>query len=75
MYFVYVLWSSKLRKRYVGSAGELQHRLSDHNNGKNRFTKGGIPWILIHNEEYPGLSMARKREFFSEEWHGKNVVG
>jgi len=64
MYFVYVLWSEKIRKRYVGSTQDIGKRLAEHNSGHTRFTKGGIPWIIIHKEEYSTLSEARKREYF-----------
>ena len=64
MYWVYVLWSKRLKKRYVGSTGNLSRRLYEHNHGGNKFTRGGIPWILIYSEEYAGQSEARRREQF-----------
>jgi putative endonuclease len=64
MYFVYVLYSEKLRKRYIGSTSDLAARIHQHNSGKTRFTKGGIPWDIIYKEEYSTLSEARKRELF-----------
>jgi putative endonuclease len=71
MYFVYVLWSSKLQKRYVGSAKDVQARLREHNTGRNRFTKGGVPWQLIYVEELPDLSSTRKRELFLKSGVGR----
>jgi putative endonuclease len=52
MYFTYVLWSAKLRKRYVGHSHDVQNRVIEHNQGSNKFTKCGIPWILIYSEKY-----------------------
>jgi putative endonuclease len=52
MYYIYVLWSSKLRKRYVGSTDNVEQRLDKHNRGGNKFTKGGLSWIKIYQEEY-----------------------
>ncbi|MFZ5948154.1 GIY-YIG nuclease family protein [Stygiobacter electus] len=43
MYYVYVLYSLSLNKRYVGSTSDLTNRISEHNSGKSKFTKGGIP--------------------------------
>ncbi len=40
MYFVYVLFSEKLNKRYVGSTSDVQQRLLEHNSGHSKFTKG-----------------------------------
>ena len=64
MFYVYVLWSSHLQKRYVGSAKDYNSRFREHNRGKNKFTKGGIPWALLYTEECKDLSSARKRELF-----------
>ena len=62
MYYVYVLWSEKLRIRYVGSAKDTSERVRDHNRGGSSFTKRGIPWVLIHREEFQSKREARKRE-------------
>ena len=71
MFSVYVLWSEKLQKRYVGSVEDTSIRLVQHNEGKNRFTKGGIPWIIIHKETFSDLSSARKREAFLKSGVGR----
>jgi len=48
----YVLWSERLKKRYVGcSRYSASQRLLQHNEGHNRFTKGGVPWVLLYSEE------------------------
>jgi putative endonuclease len=47
MIVVYVLYSHKLSKYYVGCTGQLETRLDQHNNGRNKFTSKGIPWDLI----------------------------
>ncbi len=71
MYFVYVLWSLKLSKRYVGATEDVVKRFHEHNNGNNKFTKGGIPWILIHQEEYLTKTEALKRENFLKSGQGR----
>jgi putative endonuclease len=71
MFYIYVLWSKKLKKRYVGSTEDVNRRLSQHNRGKNRFTKGGLPWIVIHTEKFPTLSLARERELFLKSGIGR----
>ncbi|TSA24867.1 GIY-YIG nuclease family protein [bacterium] len=67
----YVLWSERLHKRYAGSAVETVKRLAEHNVGRCRFTKGGIPWILIHVEDCLDLSSARRREAFLKSGAGR----
>ena len=71
MYYVYVLWSSKLKKRYVGSTGDVEKRLSEHNRGCNKFTKGGIHWIKIYEEEYTTKTEAVRREKFLKSGQGR----
>jgi len=64
MYFTYVLFSKTLNKRYVRSAANFEKRLKEHNTGKSRFTKGGIPWTLVYQESFKTNSETRKRELF-----------
>ena len=71
MYKVYVLWSSRLQKRYIGSTADVAKRLREHNWGGNKFTKGGIPWILVYEEELPDATSARKRENFLKTGAGR----
>jgi putative endonuclease len=71
MFYVYVLWSDKLQKRYVGITENIEKRIDEHNRGCNRFTKGGIPWILIHTEDYSSKSEALKRERFLKSGVGR----
>lgn len=64
MFSIYVLWSNKINKRYIGSAEDVEKRLYEHNTGSNRFTKGGMPWILVYTEQYSTRSEAYRRERF-----------
>jgi putative endonuclease len=67
MPYVYVLWSNRLQKRYVGSTGNIIARLKSHNQGSNKFIRCGVPWMLVHQEEFEANGEARKRENFLEE--------
>ena len=68
---MYVLWSSKLRKRYVGSCQSLETRLREHNSGQSKFTKGGIPWVLVHQESFESDTQARRRELHLKSGSGR----
>lgn len=57
-YFVYILWSEKLNKFYVGSTQDIVNRLKEHNNGEGSFTSKGIPWILKWSLEVASRSEA-----------------
>ena len=71
MYWIYVLWSKKLKKRYVGSTGHLLKRVKEHNQGTNKFTSGGIPWVLKSSEQYPTRREARQREHYLKSGAGR----
>ncbi len=47
MYKVYILYSGKLQKHYVGYTDNIERRISEHNKCKSKFTRLGIPWILV----------------------------
>jgi putative endonuclease len=61
-YYLYILFSEKLNKYYVGSTTELDRRVIEHNRGKEKFTRTGLPWLLVYTEDFPSLLEARRRE-------------
>lgn len=60
--YCYILYSSTLDRYYVGSTTDMIRRLSDHNRGKENFTKTGCPRELVYKEEFIDLKNARERE-------------
>ena len=58
----YIFYSVKLNKYYVGSTSDMERRLNDHNRGKEKFTRTGVPWELVYTESFEELAMARRRE-------------
>lgn len=61
-YFVYILWSEKLQKYYVGQTANLEDRLARHNEGREKFTKEGSPWQLVHMLKCEDRSAAMQLE-------------
>ncbi len=59
---VYILFSKKLNKHYIGACKDLERRLYEHNIGHSKFTKTGMPWELKYSEDYEDLGTAKKRE-------------
>jgi putative endonuclease len=45
-YYTYIMFSEKLNKYYAGHTENLTKRLVEHNSGKSKFTKAGIPWEI-----------------------------
>ncbi|WP_087940329.1 GIY-YIG nuclease family protein [Algoriphagus faecimaris] len=63
MYFVYILFSSKTNKYYVGSTDNLESRLKHHNAGSTPSTKPGAPyWEMKYSEILADRTLALKRE-------------
>jgi putative endonuclease len=71
MFYIYVLWSTKINKRYIGSTQDVKKRLKEHNRGSNKFTKGGKPWKVVYTEAYDTKSKALKREIFLKSGIGR----
>lgn len=73
-YFVYVIESIKSNIWYVGLSRNPEDRLSQHNKGKSKFTKGHIPWKLIYTEFAGPLLQARKLEKYYKSAGGKRKL-
>jgi putative endonuclease len=63
MYYLYILYSEKLNKYYVGSTQSIEERVRQHNSGEVHFTSRGIPWKLCYVEELPDRTSVMKREY------------
>ncbi len=62
-FYVYILYSLKLDKYYTGSTEDVHLRLNQHNIGRSKFTKSGIPWLLKYVDEFDTRKEAVKREY------------
>ncbi len=61
-FYVYVLKSEATMKPYVGHTSKINTRLKEHNSGKSKSTKSGIPWKLVYCREFETRSEAMKCE-------------
>ena len=62
MYFVYILWSRITNRHYTGSTQDLENRLKEHNGGETTSLRSGIPWKVVHVEEFVSRREAVQRE-------------
>jgi len=62
MAWVYILYSKKINKYYVGACIDFDRRFYEHNLGHSKFTSTGIPWELVYTEEWDDLVLAKQRE-------------
>ena len=63
-YYVYILYSQKRQKYYVGQTNNVISRLLRHNNGYVKSTKSGLPWklLLTINVESSRSNEIRKKD-------------
>ena len=62
MAYVYIIYSAKINKYYVGACTNLERRLYEHNIGHSKFTSTGTPWDLKYTEQFASLTEAKRRE-------------
>lgn len=62
VFFVYIIYSEKRDKYYIGYTADLVTRVDKHNLGATTSTRSGIPWILVYSEEFENKTDAIKRE-------------
>lgn len=74
MYYVYVLFSLKDKKFYIGFSTDVQRRLEEHNQGKNTSTKPRRPFELIYYEAHYSKADAQKRERYFKTTKGKATL-
>jgi putative endonuclease len=75
MYTVYVLYSRKFDKIYIGSTSNLEQRFLSHNELSNKgWTKKFRPWEIIYKEEYDLKSDALKREKELKSFKGREFI-
>ena len=78
---VYVLRSSKNKRRYVGyTSKNADDRLHEHLSGTNQWTRQNGPFVLIHTEIVTDKSSAMRRERFlksgqGRQWLAENIRG
>ena len=71
MYYVYILFSSKLDKKYIGFTSNLKKRILYHNSGKSNYTSQGMPWKLIYYEVFKSKIDAQREEEFLKTGKGR----
>ena len=72
--FVYVLFSLKDKRTYVGSTDNLNRRLQQHMSGLVRSTKNRLPLKLVYKEEFENLVDARKKEKYYKGCSGRKKL-
>jgi putative endonuclease len=62
MFYVYILYSSKLDKYYTGQTHNIDSRLLSHAKGISPYTSLSDDWELVYSESFEDRINAIKRE-------------
>ncbi len=76
MYFVYVIYSEKLKRFYTGTTNDLDKRIEQHNSSyyPNSYTSKGIPWALKVDFTFEVSSHAYFAERFIKRMKSKKFI-
>jgi putative endonuclease len=76
MFFVYILFSKKLNRFYIGTTDDVERRLMEHNSRlyANSFTAKGIPWELTLSYSCQSSEIAYKLERFIKKMKSKKFI-
>lgn len=73
-YYVYVLKNSYNTQLYKGITNNLDRRIKEHNQGKNKYTAQYMPWEMVYFETFESLAEARRRELFLKSGDGREFL-
>jgi len=72
-YFVYILYSEKLDRYYIGSTGNPEDRLRKHNRSKMDLLQRET-WKLVYKEIYATKTNALLREKQLKNWKNRERI-
>jgi putative endonuclease len=61
-HYVYILYSEKVDRYYIGSTSNTEERIHRHNAGATPSTKQGRPWKIVYPEIFTSKTEAMQRE-------------
>ena len=74
-FIVYVLYSKKYNKIYIGFTSNLEQRILSHNNlGTKGHTLKYRPWIIAYTEEFENKKEAIQREKVLKNGKGRDFI-
>ena len=73
-FHVYILYSVRIKRPYVGFTSDLEARIISHNLSSKGWTVRGRPWTLIYAEEFGSKAKAMNREKELKSGKGRVIV-
>ena len=74
MFYVYIIYSKKHKRLYIGQSTNVKRRFIEHNNGKVRSTQAFIPYEIIYEESHDTRLAARQREKYFKTPTGRRIL-
>jgi putative endonuclease len=74
MYIVYILYSEKCNRHYIGYSKDLQARLDRHNGGMVTATRNCRPYIIKASKTFSSQIEAKKEEFRLKKLKSRNYL-
>ena len=74
MYTVYIIYSQRTDRYYIGYSSNVIDRLRRHNSHSKGFTAAGKPWTLVYREDYNDKKEAEEREKQLKGWKNRSRI-
>ncbi len=74
MHYVYIIYSSKSDKYYIGSTDDISGRIRRHNSNHKGFTGHANDWCLKYTETFQDKSNALAREKAIKNWKSRTMI-
>ena len=71
MHYVYIIYSKKLQKKYIGHTTNVKERVMQHKQGHTPFTSKAKDWALIYYEVFLSKKDAIEEEKFLKSGKGR----
>ena len=73
-YYLYILYSRRIDRYYIGVSSDPPKRLNSHNNYPTGWTKRGIPWELVFQKEFVSKQVAMRWEKFIKNQKRRDII-
>jgi putative endonuclease len=73
-YYTYIIESITNQRWYIGHTNDIDRRLSEHNSGQNKSTKGKGPWKLIFLSRFNNNLDANRFELRLKRFRNKKFI-
>ena len=72
MYTVYIIYSDKIDKYYIGFSSDVSDRIKKYNRKSKGFSSLGRPWVILYTESFENKRDAMVREKQLKNWKNRD---